>query len=130
MQDIIATSNKLGHPDIFLTMTCNPKWPEITRCLLTGQSSADRPDLCARVFRLKLQSMMETVLSKKIFGTVIAHVRVIEFQKRGLPHAHCIFILDAVSKSSLRNPDNVDKVISAEIPGVLERMIWCFGRRS
>ncbi len=29
MHDIIGTSNKMGHPDIFLTMTCNPNWPEI-----------------------------------------------------------------------------------------------------
>ncbi len=29
MHDIIATSNKMGTPDIFLTMTCNPNWPEI-----------------------------------------------------------------------------------------------------
>ncbi len=27
MHDIIATSNKMGHPDIFLTMTCNLNWP-------------------------------------------------------------------------------------------------------
>ena len=26
MQDIIATSNNLGFPDIFLTMACNPYW--------------------------------------------------------------------------------------------------------
>lgn len=27
MQDIISMSNKLGHPHIFLTVTCNPNWP-------------------------------------------------------------------------------------------------------
>ncbi len=116
MHDIIATSNKLGHPDIFLTMTCNPNWPEILRSLLPGQTPKDRPDLCARVFKLKLKALMETVIRDKIFGEVVAHVRVIEFQKRGLPHAHCIFILDQVSKNSLRSPAAVDDVISAEIP--------------
>ncbi len=29
MHDIIANSNKMGTPDIFLTMICNPNWPEI-----------------------------------------------------------------------------------------------------
>ncbi len=61
MHDIIATSTKLGHPDIFLTMTCNPNWVEIQRSLLPGQSAQDRPDLCARVFKLKLQALMEVV---------------------------------------------------------------------
>ncbi len=37
MHDIIATSNKMGHPDIFLTMTCNPNWPE--KISLTGTVS-------------------------------------------------------------------------------------------
>ncbi len=45
----------------------------------------------------------------------MAHVRVIEFQKRGSPHAHCIFILDQAWKNSLRNPSRVDDVISAEL---------------
>ncbi len=116
MHDIIATSTKLGHPDIFLTMTCNPNWVEIQRSLLPAQSPQDRPDLCARVFMLKLQALMEIVIQDKIFGKVIAHVRVVEFQKRGLPHAHCIFILDEFSKNSLRNPEKVDEIISAEIP--------------
>jgi len=43
---------------------------------------------------------------------------VIEFQKRGLPHAHCIFFLDRTSKNNLRRPENVDNIISAEIPPV------------
>ena len=29
MYDMIAVSNKVGQPDIFLTMTCNPNWKEI-----------------------------------------------------------------------------------------------------
>ncbi len=116
MHDIIATSNKMGHPDIFLTMTCNPNWPEIREALLPGQSSQNRPDPCPRVFNLKLKALMEAVINDKIFGEVVAHVRVIEFQKRGLPHAHCIFILDQASKNVLRNPARVDSVISAELP--------------
>ncbi len=118
MHDVIATSNKMGHPDIFLTMTCNPNWPEIRRCLLPRQSPQDRPDLCARVFSLNLKAFIEAVIKDKIFGEVVAHFRVIEFQKRGLPHAHCIFTLDQASKNALRNPAKVDTVISAELlPG-------------
>ncbi|CDF38585.1 ATP dependant DNA helicase [Chondrus crispus] len=116
MHDIIAISNQIGHPDIFLTMTCNPSWPEITRPLLPNQTPQDRPDLCARVFRLKMKDLMSLVINEGVFGTVVAHVRVIEFQKRGLPHAHVVFFLDEVSKNDLRTPENVDRIISAEIP--------------
>ncbi len=70
MHDIIATSNKMGHPDIFLTMTCNPNWPEIRRSLLPGQSSQDRPDLCARVFILKLKALMEAIIEDKVLETL------------------------------------------------------------
>lgn len=116
MHDIIAISNQVGHPDIFLTMTCNPNWPEIRRSLLPNQIPQNRPDLCARVFRLKLKDLMSNVIDEQLFGTVAAHVRVIEFQKRGLPHAHVILFLDETFKNELRAPENVDRVISAEIP--------------
>ncbi len=59
---------------------------------------------------------MEAVIKVKKFGEVVAHVRVIEFQKRGLPHAHSIIIPDQASKNALRNPAIVDTVISAELP--------------
>ncbi len=51
MHDIIATSNTLGFPDIFLTMTCNPHWTEITESLEPGQSGKDRIDPCNRSFQ-------------------------------------------------------------------------------
>jgi hypothetical protein len=53
--DAMAICAAKGKPDYFITMTCNPKWPEITAALLPGQSPGDRPDLVARVFKLRLQ---------------------------------------------------------------------------
>ena len=88
MHDIIAISNQIGHPDIFLTMTCNPSWLEITRAPPPNQKPQDKPDLFARVFRLKMKDLISLVIEEEVFGTVVAHVRVIEFQKRSLPHAH------------------------------------------
>ncbi len=32
--------------------------------------------------------------------------------ERGLPHAHCIFVLDQASKNILRDPARVDTIIS------------------
>ena len=50
------------------------------------------------------------------FGVIVAHVSVIEFQKRGLPHAHIILFLDDRAKHNIQNPEYVDEIISAEIP--------------
>jgi hypothetical protein len=47
----------------------------------------DRPDLVARVFRLKKEQMLEEIFKDGIFGTCPARVWTIEYQKRGLPHA-------------------------------------------
>ncbi len=80
MHDIIETSNKMRHPDIFLTMTCSTNWPEIRSSLLPEQSPQARPDLCARVFNLKLKALMKAVIKGEVFGEVVSHVRVIEFQ--------------------------------------------------
>lgn len=41
-------------------------------------------------------------------------VYTIEFQKRGLPHAHILLFLELTDK--IRSVDQVDKFISAEIP--------------
>ena len=64
----------LGKPDLFITMTCNPKWPEITRELLPGQSAADRPDLITRVFNLRLKELLRDLTKKLIFGKVLGKV--------------------------------------------------------
>ena len=34
LHDIIATSNSIGHLDVFKTINCNPHWPEIQSALL------------------------------------------------------------------------------------------------
>jgi len=52
-QDSMAIISKFGKPDLFITMTCNPKWREIEENLLQGQQASDRPDICARVLNIK-----------------------------------------------------------------------------
>nr|XP_051191002.1 uncharacterized protein LOC127304355 [Lolium perenne] len=112
--DAMALVQTYGKPDIFLTMTCNPNWPEIVDDLMPGQTPQDRPDLVARVFRAKLEAMKEILLINHILGVVTAHVYVVEFQKRGLPHAHFLLIMDSTYKPVV--PNQYDRVISAELP--------------
>ena len=113
-QDSMAIVRKFGKPDLFITMTCNPKWLEIRRELLPGQQACDRPDLTSRIFRAKLNSLMKDIMEKHIFGIVVAKIHVIEFQKRGLPHAHILIILRADAKPV--GPDDYDRFVSADIP--------------
>ena len=83
-----------GPPSVFLTFTANPKWPEITNSLAYGQSVEDRPDVVARVFHAKLQELREDIEKGHVLGTCKCLVYTVEFQKRGLPHAHMVVILD------------------------------------
>jgi hypothetical protein len=92
-QDAMAIVRTLGKPDLFITFTCNPYWKEIIAALLPGQAPHDRPDIIARVFRLKLDQLIKDLKTNHLFGVPVAHVHVIEFQKRGLPHAHILIIL-------------------------------------
>ena len=97
-QDAMSIVGHFGKPDLFITFTCNPKWQEITRELMPHQSAADRPDLTARIFHIKLQELMKDLCVKHCLGKVVAFVYVIEFQKWGLPHAHILLILSPDSK--------------------------------
>ena len=112
--DAMAIVRYCGKPDLFITMTANPKWNEITNALLPGQTAQDRPDLVARVFRLKLQALLKLITEKCVFGRPVAHLYVVEFQKRGLPHAHILVILKASDKP--RNPADYDRIVCAELP--------------
>lgn len=112
--DATALVQKFGKPDIFLTMTCNPNWDEITDELEHGQTPQDRPDLVVRVFRAKLEDLKKQLFKDHIFGVVAAHAYVVEFQKRGLPHAHFLLIMQSDYK--LTCPEQYDRIISAELP--------------
>lgn len=113
-QDAMAIVRHHGPPTYFITMTANPKWPEITRELLSGQTATNRPDLVARVFHIKQRALLDLVVKKEILGKVVAHIHVVEFQKRGLPHMH--FCATMASEDKPRTSADIDAVISAEIP--------------
>nr|CAG8627565.1 809_t:CDS:2 [Entrophospora candida] len=113
-QDGMAIVQVFGKPDFFITMTCNPQWPEITNELLPGQMAQNRPDLIACVFNMKLKVMLGDILKDDIFGKVIAYLYTIEFQKRGLPHAHILLI--PAQEHKPRMIDDYDAIVSAEIP--------------
>jgi hypothetical protein len=64
-------------PTFFITFTANPRWPEIDR-ELEGRQPMDRPDLIARVFRLKVRELLVD-LKNGLFGPYIGHVYTIKY---------------------------------------------------
>ena len=63
--DAMGIVHTYGKPDILLTMTCNPKWEEITNELMPGQTAQDRPDIVARVFYGKLEAMKDMLFRSR-----------------------------------------------------------------
>ncbi|XP_010490026.1 PREDICTED: uncharacterized protein LOC104767743 [Camelina sativa] len=114
--DAMAICRTYGNPDLFITMTCNPNWDEITEFLeLSGNNTPnDRPDAECRIFKLKLGQLLSDIDKGHLLSPPTAVVYTIEFQKRGLPHAHILLWLGGEYKSL--TPDEVDNMISAEIP--------------
>jgi hypothetical protein len=69
LQDSLAIGREHCKIDILLTMTCNPKRPEITCELLPGQTPSDCPELIARVFCLTRQELLRDITD----GHVLEH---------------------------------------------------------
>ena len=121
----MAIVAELGPPDLFITFTCNSKWAEITNSLrFFGMNPGGeyeehsleanfRADIVAIVFHLKLKELMDLLTKKHVFGPVKGFMYTVEFQKRGLPHAHILLILEDRHKPE---PAQIDDFVCAEIP--------------
>ncbi|GJX05241.1 DNA helicase PIF1, ATP-dependent [Tanacetum coccineum] len=105
--DAMAICHTYGNPDLFITFTSNPKWPEISAMLahVPGQKTHDRPEVGTRVFKLKLTELMDDLQKKSLARTV---------EKRGLPYAHILLWLEDNSKC--KSAAQIDDIISAELP--------------
>ncbi|XP_039688594.1 uncharacterized protein [Medicago truncatula] len=113
--DGMAISSAIGFPDIFITFTCNPNWPEIKRELAKHNlKPQDRSDIITRVFKIKFDELMRDLSKNHVLGKVLAYMYTIEFQKRSLPHAHILNFLHPSAKYP--TPADTDKIIAAEIP--------------
>jgi hypothetical protein len=92
-QDCIGICRKFGCPDLFVTFTSIAAWPKILGVLPPGLTPSDRPEIVDRVFKMKLNILMDDIKKRNFFGPINAVVYTIDFQKCGLPHDHIIIWL-------------------------------------
>ena len=85
-----------------------------TAVVFNNDLVTNRPDIVAKVFHEKVKKFLNEVDKKSILGRCIVYSYVIEFQKRELPHMHMLLFVSENNK--IYNSDDVDKIISAEIP--------------
>ncbi|KAG2050842.1 hypothetical protein BDR06DRAFT_828037, partial [Suillus hirtellus] len=77
--DSLALACAFDHPSYFITMTCNPDWPEIRAWLRPDQTLANAPVVTAWAFKLQLQWLLD-ILCKHL-REVKYIIKIIEFQK-------------------------------------------------
>ncbi|XP_031097006.1 uncharacterized protein LOC116001257 [Ipomoea triloba] len=74
-QDAMAICRHKGYPNLFITFTCNPKWPEIQRYMQKcNLKTEDRPDIICRIFKMKLDSLVKEIRSGNLFCVVTAEI--------------------------------------------------------
>ena len=109
--DSLEMARRKGLPSYFVTATCNPEWPEIQAELLPGQTAADRPDITVRFFHARLARLID-FLKHEFQGQAVYEIKVVEYQRRGLPHVH----IAIAYASRPTTAAEVDVVISCELP--------------
>jgi len=60
-QDAMVICRHFHKPNLFLTMTVNPKWPEILYSLFPGQTDTDHPDIVSWVFEQKKKALLKLI---------------------------------------------------------------------
>ncbi|CAN6985587.1 unnamed protein product, partial [Brassica oleracea var. botrytis] len=114
--DAMAICREYGNPDLFITMTANPNWIEIKEHLerYGGDSPNDRPDIECQVCKMNLDQLLKAFKKGTFFKPYTGALHRMEFQKRGLPHAHILLWFGNSSRTP--SSEEVDEIISAELP--------------
>ena len=100
----ILEADILHHSHLQSQLARDPRHPD-----MHGQNTSDRPDLTCRIFRAKLQRLLENgFLGRKVYMMYVY----VEFQKRGLPHAHMPLCVTPQPQMT----DKINQIVSAETP--------------
>jgi len=112
--DAMAMVGRFGKPDFFITMTANPKWPDILAALPAGHEANFRPDIESRVFNLMTLEIEKDYNVNHVLGVTKCDLGNAEFQKTGHPHKHGLQTLRDQDKPL--NAQDIDRTICAELP--------------
>ena len=82
-----------------------------------------RPDVVDQVFHARLEALVHNLRKGKYFDSKLIYIiRVIEYQFRGLPHAHIVFRLE--NGPNHQNVEEctswIDKYICTSMPNIIE----------
>jgi hypothetical protein len=114
----LAVVSNCGVSTAFLTLTFNTKWPEVLSMLPQHQNACENPYITYQVFKHRLDRLLYNLQNGVYFGgaKVLYIMRVIEYQNRGLPHAHIVFKLEGIPVDVQGKCDWIDEHICAEMP--------------
>ena len=79
-------------------------WSEIATNLKPRKSAFNAPHLTAQVFKMYRKEIIREIWEDGVLGKCATKLSVIEFQERGLPHAHILIHLQNEDK---RIPDPI-----------------------
>ncbi|KAG4924485.1 hypothetical protein JHK87_050025 [Glycine soja] len=72
--DGMKICSHVGFPNLFITLTCNPNWPEIRRLLTPlNLKATDKPDIISRVFKLKYEQRLSNLTKNHLLGKVVVY---------------------------------------------------------
>ena len=116
--DAMTIVTELGESTAFVTATFNTTWPELKDMLLHGQTIYDRPDIACQVFKARLKALIHNIKHGKYFGgrKTVYFLYVIEYQFRGLPHAHIVFKLENGPVTQGEKLQFIDTFFKAKYP--------------
>ena len=112
----------------FLTVTCNKEWRELSNVIPLGDDAFDHPALVNLIFKEKLHRLLTNLRNGKYFGgkKTCFIVNVIEYQERGLPHAHIVFRLEGLDDEIVQKFEETnqkrrtDNDLHGRVPGNLD----------
>jgi len=110
-QDAMAICRYFHKPDLFLTITANPKWPKIIYSFFPGQTATNCSNIVSRVFEQKKKTLLK-LIDNGFFGTTIAYIHTIEFQKRDLLHIYLLIFL--YPQHRIQDSHHINSMISAQ----------------
>ncbi|XP_078430714.1 uncharacterized protein LOC144702538 [Wolffia australiana] len=84
------------------------------RCIQVTLRACLYQGLIDQVATDDVDELLHLIIDKEIFGKLNGRVYVVKFQKRGLPHAHMLWVPDGPYKP--KTPKDIDKIVCAELP--------------